>query len=106
VQDIGDRLSGFDEFVAATLHDWRVPGCAIAIVHRDGPAFVKGFGLPRHDMIWYHGGLTRREMFDALRYLEPNRDFRTTWQYQSLMFVAAGVLIKLLRRNCFPQSVV
>src|SRR5688572_9029223 len=33
-------------------------------------------GLPRHDLIWYGSQASRRELFDRLRYLEPNKPFR------------------------------
>jgi CubicO group peptidase (beta-lactamase class C family) len=49
-------------------------------------------GLPRHDAVWFNSPLTRRQMFDSLRYLEPSKDFRTTYQYNNLMFMAAGYL--------------
>jgi len=50
-------------------------------------------GLPRHDIMWYGSTFTRQELFDRLRYLEPNEDFRTTFQYQNLMLMTAGYLI-------------
>ncbi len=53
-------------------------------------------GLPRHDLLWYGSTATRKDMFDRLRYLVPNKDFRTYMQYQNLMFLAAGVLIEHL----------
>jgi CubicO group peptidase (beta-lactamase class C family) len=49
-------------------------------------------GLPRHDLMWYNSTFTRREMLDRLQYLEPNRDFRTYFQYQNLMYMTAGYL--------------
>jgi CubicO group peptidase (beta-lactamase class C family) len=49
-------------------------------------------GLPRHDLVWYNAPLTRVELFERLRYLEPNADFRSKWQYQNLMFLTAGYL--------------
>lgn len=51
-------------------------------------------GLPRHDLMWYGSSATRRELFAKLRYLEPSAPFRTTYQYQNLMFMTAGVLIE------------
>jgi CubicO group peptidase (beta-lactamase class C family) len=51
-------------------------------------------GLPRHDLMWYGTSLNRQELFDRLGFLEPNKDFRTTFQYQNLMFMAAGYLIE------------
>lgn len=49
-------------------------------------------GLPRHDLVWYNSPLSRKEIFEHLRYLEPSKDFRTTFQYQNLMFMTAGYL--------------
>jgi CubicO group peptidase (beta-lactamase class C family) len=49
-------------------------------------------GLPRHDAVWYNSTASRRELVDRLRYLEPSKDFRTTFQYQNLMFMTAGYL--------------
>jgi len=51
-------------------------------------------GLPRHDLLWYGSSFTRKEMFDRLQYLEPSKDFRTTYQYQNLMFMTAGYLVE------------
>jgi len=51
-------------------------------------------GLPRHDLLWYGSSFTRKEMVERLQYLEPNKDFRTDWQYQNLMFMTAGFLVE------------
>ncbi len=50
-------------------------------------------GLPRHDLLWYNAGFTRREMVERLRFLEPSKDFRSTYQYNNLMFMTAGYLV-------------
>jgi CubicO group peptidase (beta-lactamase class C family) len=49
-------------------------------------------GLPRHDALWLGSGLTRRQLYDRLRYLQPNKPFRSAWQYQNLMFLTTGYL--------------
>ena len=49
-------------------------------------------GLPRHDRLWYGSGLSRRELLDRLRHLESSASFRATWQYNNLMYLAAGCL--------------
>ncbi len=49
-------------------------------------------GLPRHDLMWYGSPFSRAEIFERLSYLEPNEDFRATFQYQNLMFMTAGYL--------------
>jgi CubicO group peptidase (beta-lactamase class C family) len=53
-------------------------------------------GLPRHDFMWYNSPLNRYQIFDRLRYLEPNKDIRQAFQYNNLMFMTAGVLIEHL----------
>ena len=50
-------------------------------------------GLPRHDLVWYNSSADREELFERLQYLEPSKDFRTTYQYQNLMFMTAGYLV-------------
>ena len=49
-------------------------------------------GLPRHDLVWYGSSLSRKELFDRMRYLEPKADFRTLFQYNNFMFLTAGYL--------------
>jgi CubicO group peptidase (beta-lactamase class C family) len=49
-------------------------------------------GLARHDLMWGIGVFSREQLYQRLRYLQPNQDFRTTWQYQNLMFTTAGYL--------------
>jgi CubicO group peptidase (beta-lactamase class C family) len=55
-------------------------------------------GLPRHDFLWLamFPTASRREVVERLRYLEPNKDFRTLWQYQNLMFLTAGYLCEVV----------
>lgn len=50
-------------------------------------------GLPRHDLVWYNSSATRKELVERLQYLEPSEDFRTTFQYQNMMFMTAGYLV-------------
>jgi CubicO group peptidase (beta-lactamase class C family) len=54
-------------------------------------------GLPRHEMVWYNSSRSREELVNALQYLEPNEDFRNKWQYQNLMYMAAGYLVGQLK---------
>jgi CubicO group peptidase (beta-lactamase class C family) len=51
-------------------------------------------GLPRHDKMWYKSPLSRRELFDRLRYLDFSRGFREVYQYNNLMFMTAGILVE------------
>jgi CubicO group peptidase (beta-lactamase class C family) len=62
-------------------------------------------GLPRHDLVWYGSPATRRELVERLRYLEPNKDFRTTWQYQNLMYLTAGYLVGVVAGTTWEEFV-
>jgi hypothetical protein len=44
--------------------------------------------------MWYNSSASREELLYRLRFLEPSQDFRTTWQYQNLMFLTAGFLVE------------
>lgn len=50
-------------------------------------------GLPRHDLLWYASHFTCQDIFDRLRYLEPNKTFRAAWQYQNMMYMVTGLLV-------------
>lgn len=53
-------------------------------------------GLPRHEFSWYKAPLSRAELVARLRYLELSRPFRTTFQYQNMMYVTLGYLVERL----------
>jgi len=63
-------------------------------------------GLPRHDLMWYNTSFSRKEVFDRLRYLRPNKDFRTAWQYQNLMYMTAGYLVEALTGRSWEEFVI
>lgn len=62
-------------------------------------------GLPRHDLMWYGSPLTRQQIFDRLRFLEPSREFRSYWQYQNLMFMTAGLVVGKLNGTAWEDAV-
>jgi CubicO group peptidase (beta-lactamase class C family) len=62
-------------------------------------------GLPRHDAAWYGSPASRRQLYERLRYLEPSRDLREGYQYNNLMFMAAGYLAGQLAGGTWEDSV-
>ncbi len=62
-------------------------------------------GLPRHDLSWYNASATRSELFERLQHLEPTKDFRSFWQYQNLMYMAAGYLIERITGQTWEEFV-
>jgi len=62
-------------------------------------------GLPRHDLVWYNSSASRQELLDRLQYLEPSKDFRTTYQYQNLMFMTAGYMVEKIAGTPWEEFV-
>jgi len=52
-------------------------------------------GVTRHDLSWFKSPFTREELFEKLKYLEPQEPMRTTFLYNNLMFAAVGQIIKI-----------
>jgi CubicO group peptidase (beta-lactamase class C family) len=51
-------------------------------------------GISRHDNIWYESDLSRQEIVQRAKYLEPSLDFRAGYLYNNIMFLTAGYLIE------------
>ncbi len=63
-------------------------------------------GLPRHDMVWYNDQEpTRRELVERLRYLEPSAELRERFQYNNLMYMAAGFLVEEVTGETWEEAV-
>lgn len=60
-------------------------------------------GLPRHEYSWYGTDYTRDDIVFNLRYLEPNRPLRTTFQYNNQCFVLAGRVLERLSGKTFEE---
>ncbi len=50
-------------------------------------------GLSRNDLLWYDSPLTREEILRRIAFLKPAQPFRAAWQYNNLMFLAAGYAV-------------
>lgn len=62
-------------------------------------------GLPRHDLLWYGSTKSRSELVQRMRHLEPSTDFRSTWQYQNLMYMTAGYVIEQITGQSWEEFV-
>src|SRR6202165_3144493 len=62
-------------------------------------------GVTRHDTIWYKSDFTRKELFDRLKYLEPQEPMRQAFLYNNLMFSAVGEIIELKSGQRWEQFV-
>ena len=50
-------------------------------------------GLVRHDLLWYRAGWDIEETVRRMAYLEPRYSFRSTFRYNNLGYLAAGLAI-------------
>jgi len=62
-------------------------------------------GVTRHDLIWFKSDFTRKELFQKLKYLEPQQPMRETFLYNNLMFSAVGYVIELKSGKTWEQYV-
>src|SRR6266849_1640403 len=62
-------------------------------------------GVTRHDSIWFKSPFTRKELFERLKYLEPQQPMRETFLYNNLMFSAVGEIIELKSGQRWEQFV-
>jgi len=62
-------------------------------------------GITRHDMIWYKGDFTRKELFERLKYMEPKEPLRQTFLYNNMMYAAAGYLTELQAGKTWEELV-
>lgn len=89
---VDDGKLDWDQPIRAWLPDFQLkdPVATAQMTLRD--LCTHRSGLPRHDMVWYASSLSRQEIYDRLRYLEPSKPFRSLFQYNNLMFMTAGFL--------------
>lgn len=62
-------------------------------------------GLPRHDFAWYGTEVSREQLYQRLRYLEPTAELREKWQYQNLMYMTAGILVGKIEGDGWEKAV-
>jgi CubicO group peptidase (beta-lactamase class C family) len=62
-------------------------------------------GITRHDTIWFKSDLSRKELFDRIKYLEPSSPLRQTFLYNNLMYAAVGYMIELQSGKTWEEFV-
>lgn len=61
-------------------------------------------GLPTANAVWYGTPYSREEILRRLRYRKPSASFRSTWQYQNEMFLAAGQVIEAVDGRSWDEA--
>lgn len=62
-------------------------------------------GIPRHGFMWYNSTMSRFEFMNRLRYLEPSCNIRERYQYNDLMYVAAGFVMEQVMGKSWEELV-
>src|SRR5262245_49748163 len=62
-------------------------------------------GLAPHDLLWYHADWTGEEAVRRVGRLPLDRPFRTTFQYQTTMFTAAGLAVAAASKTSWADFV-
>jgi CubicO group peptidase (beta-lactamase class C family) len=52
-------------------------------------------GLERGELVWYNTTRSREEVVRSIRHLAPTTSFRSRFQYQNLMYITAGEVIRV-----------
>lgn len=50
-------------------------------------------GVGRYDELWDNTPITREDVIRSMAKVEPSKPFRTAYQYQNIMFIAAGEVV-------------
>jgi CubicO group peptidase (beta-lactamase class C family) len=87
---------GWDEPVVKHLPEFRLkdPAMTEGLTVRD--LVTHRSGLPRHDLIWYRAPLKRADIVARVRHVDASARLRERWQYQNIMYVAAGLVAERL----------
>ena len=63
-------------------------------------------GVPSTDLLWYvYPEASREELIRRLAYAHPNAGFRTKFQYQNMMYVAAGYAVGQVAHSTWDDFV-
>jgi hypothetical protein len=56
-------------------------------------------------MIWYKSDFTRKELFERIKYMEPQQPLRQTFLYNNMMYTSVGYLIELQSGKTWEEFV-
>ena len=62
-------------------------------------------GLSRHDLLWYRSPWSREEVIRRVGSVKLSRPFRSTWQYQNIMYVTAGYVVGVVSKSSWEEFV-
>ncbi len=60
-------------------------------------------GLSSPDDIWFYATFNRHELYERVKYCEPDYGFRETFEYNNFMYMAAGEIIGLVSGKAWEE---
>ncbi len=110
----GITSAGLALLVAEGRLDWddtvrsHLPGFTLADSAASDQATIRDLlahrtGMARHDLVWVGSPLTRDQLFDRLRFLEPLTGLREAWGYNNLMYMVAGMVAERVTGESWEQ---
>jgi CubicO group peptidase (beta-lactamase class C family) len=62
-------------------------------------------GLSRHDLLWYGSPWSREEIMRKIGLVKLTQPFRSTYQYQNIMFLTAGHAVGVISRSTWEDFI-
>ncbi len=62
-------------------------------------------GMARNDMLWYQSAWSREEIVRRIGYVQPTVQLRAKYQYNNIMFMAAGLVVGALTGGTWEEFV-
>src|SRR4030066_947972 len=62
-------------------------------------------GLPQHYRMYFNRQISREEIMERLRFLEPSRGFREAFQYSNLNYMIAAYILEKATENTWEDIV-
>ena len=89
IREYAPDIRFYDDYVSnnVTLRD--------VLAHRTG--------MPRHEYSWYNAPFNRAELVHNIRFLEPNKPFRTNFQYNNYGYIVAGAVLEAVTGKTWEQ---
>lgn len=60
-------------------------------------------GVPRHEYSWYGTDFDRQQLVHNIRFLEPNKPFRTDFQYNNYGYLVAGAVLEKVSGKTYEE---
>jgi|TARA_B110000263_G_scaffold242541_1_gene248127 CubicO group peptidase (beta-lactamase class C family) len=89
---VDEKKLSWDDRVVDILPGFRMYDAYATAEMRVRDLLTHKSGLTRGDQIWYAASTTQEEVLHGIRYLKPAYSFRSTYNYQNLMYLTAGML--------------